>query len=112
MSNALGCFAFGMSRFTLRMRFGNQPFAQDVKISAQHSQTHITLVTFVRVIATANLTIARLQRTDGRFNARVTLAGLTKLHRRLRLLTSPRLGSFAGKAGMRDQFGQVAFVGR
>ena len=62
-----------MGGFTRRGFLGDQQFSQGVKIAAQDAQCQVPCKAQFRAVARAFQSIAGLQRSDGGFDARMTL---------------------------------------
>src|SRR3954451_5194168 len=81
-----------------------------MKIPTQYTQTHVAAVAAERVITTAGLPIARLQRTDRGLDTRMPTSGLAELHRRLTLLLCGLHMPRFGQARLSDQLRQFGLI--
>ena len=74
-------FAFGFSGLAIGGLASQEQLAQGLKIAPQDAQSHVTLEAALAAVAASFQTVARLQGTDPRLDARMILSRFPKGHR-------------------------------
>ena len=93
--------------FTRGGFLGDEPFSQGVKIAAQDAQRQVTGKALFAAVARALQTVAGLQRSDGRFDARMTLPRRAPVQRRVLSLDRRLFGARLGQARPGDDLCQA-----
>ena len=81
-----------------------------MKIAAQDAKRQVTGKAQFTAVARALQTVAGLQRSDGRFDARMTPPRCTPLQRRIRRLGRRLFGAWLGQTRSSDDLRQVALI--